>query len=113
MSIRKLDKADWSAFFDRLSKICKGQGVKVEAASLTFGDQPEADWLPFLGITYDRKDDIVELALEGIDHLIRNPREIFADEGADALSSVEIMDGDGVKQIVSFREPLMLPPAEQ
>jgi len=46
-------------------------------ASLKLGDQIEAEWLPFFGISYDPKDDVIALALEGHDHLIHKPREIY------------------------------------
>jgi hypothetical protein len=42
-------------------------------------------WL--LGISYDPKDDIIEIALEGVDHLIPKPREVYVEEnGASRLS---------------------------
>ena len=39
--------------------------------SLKLGDQVAAEWLPFFGITYDPKDDIFEIALDGVDRQIR------------------------------------------
>ena len=38
--------------------------AEIEVASLDLGDQIEAEWLPLLGITYDDKDDVLEIALE-------------------------------------------------
>jgi hypothetical protein len=35
-----------------------------------------AEWPPLRGVAYDPKDDVLEVALEGIDHLIEHPREI-------------------------------------
>jgi hypothetical protein len=76
MTTRKLDKTQWRTFFDRLSTTLEGKQAEIEIASLRLGDQVEADWLPLLGIAYDPNDDIVEVALEGLDHLIPN-RENF------------------------------------
>jgi Family of unknown function (DUF5335) len=76
MTARKLDKNQWRMFFDRLSKTLQGQQAEIEVASLSFGDQVEAELLPLHGITYDPNDDLVEVALEGLDHMIRKPREI-------------------------------------
>jgi hypothetical protein len=70
----------------------------------------QAEWLPLIGITYDPKDDIVEVALEGIDHMIPKPREIYLDNGSGKLSSIEIVDADGVKQIIKLKDQLLLPP---
>jgi hypothetical protein len=42
--------------------------------------------------------------------LIPKPREIYSDGSAGELTSLEILDAKGVRQIVKLREPLMLPP---
>lgn len=118
MALKKLDKAEWQGLFDHLSKILVGKRAEIETASLDWGDQIEAEWLPFLGITYDPKNDLVEIVLESpkrenIDHLIRHPREIYIDVGGAGFRSMAIVDGDGVMQIVTLRDPLMLPPPAQ
>ena len=59
----------------------EGKRAEIEVVSLRLGDQVEAEWLPLLGIAYDPNDDIVEIALEGLDHLIPNPREIYVEKG--------------------------------
>ena len=109
MAIRKLDKATWRPYFDRVSDLLVGKRAEVEVASLGVGDQIEAEWLPLLGIVYDDKDDIIEIALEDLDHLIRSPREVYIDDRGIALTSLEIIDADGNKQIVQLRDPMMLP----
>jgi hypothetical protein len=118
MALKKLDKAEWQGLFDHLSKILMGKRAEIEAASLDWGDQIEAEWLPFLGITYDPKDDLIEIVLESpkqenIDHLIHRPREVYIDVGGTGFRSMAIVDGDGVMQIVTLRDPLMLPPPAQ
>jgi hypothetical protein len=67
--------------FDRVTKMLEGKRAEIEVVSLRLGDQVEAEWLPLLGIAYDPNDDIVEIALEGLDHLIPNPREIYVEKG--------------------------------
>ena len=76
MAVQKIDKGDWRAFFDWLSQSLLGARAEIEVASLDLGDQIEAEWLPLLGITYDDKDDLLEVALDGLDHLIYGPREV-------------------------------------
>jgi hypothetical protein len=110
MTIRKLKKSQWRPFFDGISKILEGMRVEIEVASLRLGDQIDAEWLPFLGITYDPKDDIVEVALENVDHMIRKPRDIYVDETAGDFISIAITDAEGTEQIVKVREPVALPP---
>ena len=41
--------------------------------------------------------------------MIRGPREIYLDNGAEALTSIEIVDANGAKQIVKLKDKLMLP----
>lgn len=105
----RIEKADWKPFFEQLSRTLEGKRTEIEAASLDLGDQVLAEWLPLLGITYDPKDDLVDVALERVDHLIRHPREVTADKSG-RLTSIEIVDEEGTRQIVKFRDPVMLPP---
>jgi hypothetical protein len=110
MTIRKLEKSTWRPFFDRISDGLLGKRAEIEVASLDIGDQIEAEWLPIYGIVYDHKDDIIEIALEDLDHLVRSPREVYIDDGLTGLASVEIINGEGRKEIIQLRDPLMLPP---
>ena len=113
MATRKLDKKEWRSFLDRLSTTLEGKQAEIEVVSLRLGDQVEANWLPLLGIAYDPHDDIVEVALEGLDHLIPKPREVYVEERAGGLAALEIVDSDDVKQIIKLRDPLMLPAPSQ
>src|SRR3979411_2665921 len=106
---KKLEKSQWRAYFDRVSKALIGKRAEIEVASLKLGDQIAAEWLPLVGITYDPKDDILEVALDGVDHLITKPREIYVEEQGLELAAVEVIDAEGVRQIVVLRDPLMLP----
>jgi hypothetical protein len=86
-----LDKSIWKPYLDHVSKtIAAGKQVLIEVASLALGDQIEAEWAPLLGIVYDPKNDLVELALDDLDHLIHGPREIYADTGPVGLESLDI-----------------------
>jgi hypothetical protein len=109
MTTRKLEKSEWHSFFDAMSEFLQGKVAYVEAASLKLGDQAAAEWLPLIGITYDPRSDVLEVALEEYDHLIQKPREIYLDEGPAGLAGLEVADADGVKHIVQLKEELMLP----
>jgi hypothetical protein len=41
--------------------------------------------------------------------LISRPQDLYIDDSAGVLSSFEVIDGDGVSQIIQLREPLLLP----
>jgi hypothetical protein len=109
MTTRKLDKKEWHTFFNGVTRMLEGKQAEIEVASLRLGDQVQAEWLPLIGITYDPQDDIVEVALEGLDHLIAKPRAISVEDGPEGITALEIVDADDVRQIVKLRDPVMLP----
>lgn len=110
MATSKIDKSDWQSYCDELSKTVLGTSAEIEVDSLDIGQQLEAKWLPFLGIVYEPKKDTVEIVLEGLDHIIHNPRELYVDYDASGLSSLEVISDDDVRQIIKLRRPVMLPP---
>ena len=48
MATRKLEKQQWHAFFDRVTKMLEGKQTEIEVASLRLGDQIGAHWLPLV-----------------------------------------------------------------
>lgn len=108
MAPRSLPKTEWQAYCDRMSKGLVGKQAEIEVTGLPFGDRVAAKWLPLLGITYDPKSDLVEIALEGLDHLTHQPREISVEDGPEGLTAMEIVGADKRRQIVKLREPLLL-----
>jgi hypothetical protein len=109
MITQKLEKSEWRPFLDHLSKMLEGKRAEIEVASLKLGDQIEAEWLPFFGIVYDPKDDIIEVALEGHDHIIYKPRELYFAEEAGEFMALEVVDAEGEREIIKLKDPLMLP----
>jgi hypothetical protein len=104
-----IDKSEWARYCERLSKAWDASKAEIEVASLELGDQIEAEWLPFLGISYDEKDDVIDIALEGVDHIINHPRQLSADENRAGLTTLEIKDSDGVQHLVRLKDALALP----
>jgi hypothetical protein len=95
MTARKLDKKHWKPFFDGISKVLGAKQAEIEVLSLDLGDQVEAEWLPLLGLTYDPKNDVLDVELEGLDHMISKPSEIDVEDGGVGLSSLAITDAEG------------------
>jgi hypothetical protein len=93
-----------------MSKAIEGKRAEIEVASLSLGDQVEAEWIPIFGVVYDPKSDIVEIASDELDHMIHKPREIAVEEGPRGLESIEVVDDEGTVQVVKLRDPVMLPP---
>ncbi len=76
---RKLEKSEWSSFLDRFDKGLTDTQAEIEVASLNLGDHVQAEWVPLIGIVYDPKDDIIEVAVENLDHIIQRPRELYVE----------------------------------
>jgi len=106
-----LPRSEWRGFFDRMSKALVGKWAEIEVASLDLGSQVVAEWVPLLGITYDSRDDLLDIALDRSNHLIRHPREIVVEESAEGLSGVAAVDDAGTRQVIRLKQPLTLPPA--
>lgn len=108
----KLERQAWKAYFDHVSRQLEGSQVEIEIASLAIGNQLAAKWLPLFGITYDEKNDLLAVMAEGLDHMIRHPREVHAErEGVD-LHSIHVTDGDGTSQLLRFRATPAPSPAQ-
>src|SRR4051794_18942982 len=106
---RNLERTVWKPYFDHVSKLIEGENIDIEVESLHIGSQIAAESLPLFGITYDPNDDLIAVMGEGLDHMIRKPREVFVDTLGVNLLSMEVVDGDRVSHIVKFKEPLLLP----
>src|SRR5215467_8024417 len=107
---QSIDRLEWERYCNTVSKALAESDAEVEVISPEIGAQVEAEWLPFIGISYDPNDDIFDIALEGVDHIIEHPRALSAAGGAASLSSLDITDGDGVHHLVRLRDALVLPP---
>lgn len=110
-TLTTLPQSDWRSFFDRMAAGLLGKQAEIEVASLELGDQIVVEWLPMIGITYDSRDDLLDVALDRTDHLIHHPEQIVVEESGTGLASVAVVDRDGTRQVIRLREPLMLPPA--
>jgi hypothetical protein len=106
---QSIDRAEWERYCDQVSKLLAESDAEVEVVSPEFGAQVEAEWLPFIGISYDPNDDIFDIALEGVDHIIEHPRELSIDGELGNLSALEITDREGVHHLLRLRDALTLP----
>ena len=108
MAIKKLNKDEWSKYFDNISKTIGSKNVEIRVTGLVFGSQIEAMSLPLNGLTYDAKNDLLQVSTDNVDHLIRHPKNIHADYGIDGLHSIEVIDSDNNHQIIKFTEIISL-----
>ena len=111
MSSRTIDRREWASFFNQVSDALAGKKVEIEASSLEVGDQIVAEWMPLLGVSYDSKDDLVDISLGemDLDHLIRNPKDIQVQDGTHGIEMIAVTTAAGSVEMLRLREPLMLP----
>jgi hypothetical protein len=109
MATHELARREWRGYCDRLSKRLAGARAELDVVSLDLGDRVEARWAPLLGLVYDARGDAIEIALEGIDHAIREPREIHVEETERGLVALEVVTAAAAVETLRFREPLRLP----
>jgi hypothetical protein len=114
MAFQRLSKASWHSYCERVSRgIEGGQRAQFSVASLDLGERVAAKWMPLYGLVYEPKTDQVEIALMGVDHLVAHPKEILVETSPRGVVGIEILDADGVRQLVQFLEPLVLPPGRR
>jgi len=111
MQTREIEKDNWQSFFDQVSRILQGKLIQIEVDSLELGALTELNKLSLNGLTYDKKDDAFIISTEEIEHVIRSPQQIFIADGTEGINSLQVRSADGTEQIISFVEPLALPPA--
>jgi hypothetical protein len=109
MATIRLDQSAWSSYADRMSKALIGMPAEVEVASLNFGVQRAAAWIPLLGILYDPRNDILAVTFEGLDHMVRHPQTIYVQEDAGQVQSIEVIGSDGTRHIIRLRQPIPVP----
>ena len=109
MSIRRLERGEWNGFCIYATRALIGKQVEMQVLSLEFGFQVEAQRVPLFGMAYDPTNDVLELLFgDELDHLIRAPRELYVDEGSLGVVTLQIVDSDGIRQIITLRDPLLL-----
>jgi hypothetical protein len=112
MPTRELARSEWRRYFDEVSKRLGYNRVELDVASLELGDHVEARWLPLRGIVFDRRADVVEIALDGVGHSILAPRAVHLEETERGLVGVEIVAANDSVETLRFREPLQVEQAK-
>jgi hypothetical protein len=107
MATRLLPRDAWNDYFDAFSKT-KGDTGRIDYAEIRVfspddGALQETRWLPLLGLTYDPKDDLLDIAVAGLDHLVGHPQTIWVDEAGGRLDRFEVIRHDGTCEIVEIR----------
>jgi hypothetical protein len=107
MTTRAIGLSDWHIYLNKVSADLSDRRAEVRIVSPTLGNQVEAAGVRLIGITYDLKDQVLEVALEGLDHLIRKPVEFYVQEGQSGVESFSILDAEGNRHIVQLLPPVI------
>lgn len=116
MSTHEIPREQWDSFFHSFSQQHEGWLATLEVFDAAVGAQPEAEELPFEGISLDSGDgesnavviSFGKSASEHVTHTILQAEHIWLQqtpEGADA--SLEIKASDDSNTLLRFRSPML------
>lgn len=111
--LTQLAKPQWQSFFAQLSPLLRAQVVEVEVFGLGLGAQISTDWVRLAELSYDAQSDVLQIGVYGADRRIHRPAQVYLRRDDAWLQSIEIVDGEGRRDVVILREPLRasVPPA--
>jgi hypothetical protein len=109
MGVQRFDRSTWMNVCAGISANLLGKRAEIEFVSLADGLLTEALKQPVLGIIYDPANDVLKILLEGIDHFVSQPKEMYLDFRLGGDVRLGILDKANAWQIVLLRDPLMLP----
>ena len=107
VTTKTIDRSHWKTFFDLFSQVYVNPGGEsqrraVAALSLPLAARKtlrQVDHVPLIGMSYDTRSDVLDVAVERLDHLIYHPREIRVEEDEECrIRSMQILDEDGSLQ---------------
>jgi uncharacterized protein DUF5335 len=113
---RELERATWPTYFDSMTASIEGTLVTVELMGEQLGDQTDVERLPVQAISYDPRDDVLEVAVGGrgtrypvvLRHFISNPTTISVEEREGRPNAILVTDPGGVRTLIRLFEPGML-----
>jgi Family of unknown function (DUF5335) len=110
----ELPAEEWHSYLDSFTEAASGMLVTAHVMDESLGDQIDIERLPLQAVSYDPRDDVLEVAVGGrgtrnpivFRHLISAPRRVEVEERA-ALEpvAIEVTDQDGVRTLIRFYEP--------
>jgi hypothetical protein len=105
------DRSGWQPLFEEISLGRRAQTLKIDVLDKDFGDQVEADGMPFESIDFDSRGDVIVVAVAGrepdapvvLRHLIHEPQRVDLLERSDASLVVHIVDAAGIETLLTFQ----------
>lgn len=108
MHSKEISQTDWQAYFNKVTKSLANRAASVEVTGFNVGDEMLAKGIMLQGLSYDAKNNLMEVSSEKFHHLIHSPKRIFVSNEGGNIDSVEIIDGEETRHIIRFLHPLPL-----
>ncbi|WJG09177.1 DUF5335 family protein [Aliiglaciecola sp. LCG003] len=108
MTTNKIEATQWSDYFNQLSKEFSGRKIEIEVDSLELGSQVQSKSLLLNGITFDSKDNALQIMTKNLVHVIQQPSAIYVESDGEILFHIGVLSEDGTEQIIKFLAPLAL-----
>jgi hypothetical protein len=114
----EVPKSSWHDTLESLTREHQGEVVTIEVDTSDYGDQLEAEDLPFAYVEYDPHDDAVSVGVGGRDgkypvvlrHVIERPKSLALDvSGPDETTAIAAVAPDGSETIITLRPRPALP----
>ncbi len=109
MRSQRFDRSELTGACAAVSRGLLGKRAEIEVLSPIRRIAVRASGLPVIGIAYDRERDALRIMLDGLDHFVSRPREMYLDFFDGGFQSLGILDQDNTWQVVVLRDPVMLP----
>jgi hypothetical protein len=110
MKTRDIPRPEWSSFLESFSQMHQGWLVRVDDVAMPAGPTAvEARGLPLIGATYDRRDDMIAIALGGhegehLTRILQHPSRVAVEQTDDGIEQgVRIESETGPATRVTFR----------
>lgn len=105
----QIPRDEWSDYFDNFTRQHLRNDppdlVTLEVLSPRLGDQVYAQNARLLGLSFDPHSEAFEVLIDGADHMIFQPAEIWVLEGDTAVIAVfELVHADGTRQLIHVKE---------
>lgn len=107
MTTRQLGRDEWGKYFDHITRTLVHEKApiytEVRVMNPIIGAQVETAWQPLVGITFNPREETLEIATEMVDHMIGAPTEVYVIEGEEGLPVTVEVVADGTKQVIELR----------
>jgi hypothetical protein len=105
------DRTGWQQLFEEISMGRRGQLLRIDVLDEDFGDQTEADAMPFESLDFDTRGDVIVVAVAGrrpgapvvLRHLIHAPERVDLLDRPDASLVIHVVDSNGVETLLTFQ----------